>query len=212
MKKVFSLMMLLLVASVSFVIAAGPGGCNGDCPYDNNGTGNQEMVATANQIGAKVMAGNYSGANGQMIQIKTNSKNRSQLEVGNVSVECSRDCNMTQEMVQNQTRLYAKMSNGKNAEIKVMPDTASQKAMERLQLHVCSADNGCALELKEVGSGNQTRMAYEVQAEKEYRMLGFFKATGNNKVQVDAETGDVISAKKPWWSFLAKEVEPAEEA
>ena len=217
MKRVFSLMTLLLMLSVSFAIAAGPGsgcdgdcnveGCDGDCPYGYDGNGGQEMIATAIQMKSQVMAGNYSGANGQMIQVKMNNQSRIQLQVGNVSANCSQDCNMTQEMVQNQTRLYAKMSNGVNAEIKVMPDTASQQAMERLQLHVCSADNGCALELKEVGSGNQTRMAYEVQAEKEYRVLGLFRAAGNNKVQVDAETGEVISAKKPWWSFLASEVE-----
>ena len=216
MKKVFSLMTLLLMVSVSFAIAAGPGsgcdgdcnveGCDGDCPYNNDGTGNQEMIATAAQVGAQVMAGNYYGANGQMIQVKMNNQNRIQLQAGNVSAECSQNCNMTQAMVQNQTKLYAKMSNGQNAEIKVMPDTASQKAMQRLQLKVCSEDNGCSLELKEVGSGNQTRMAYEVQAEKQYRMLGIFKATGNNKVEVDAETGEVLSTKAPWWSFLASEV------
>ena len=202
MKKIFSVMMLFLVASISFALAAGTNGDNG-----NENPENQNLMTQAR---AQVMAGNYVGENGQMMKIQKNEQDRLRIQSGNVSAECSQECNMTQEMVQNQTRLYAKMSNGNNAEIKVMPDVASEKAMEKLQLKNCVESEGCSLELKEVGKGNQTRMAYEVQAKKEYKMLGIFKAMGKNKVNVDAESGEVISAKKPWWSFLAKEVEETE--
>lgn len=189
MKKIFSLMMLLLVASAGFVFAQGVG-----------------QQAENVQARVQAMTGEYPGENGQMIKIQKTEQNRLKIEAGGISAECSEDCNMSQEMVQNKTKLQVKMSNGMNAEIKVMPDVASEKAIERLQLKVCSAENGCSLELREVGQGNQTRMAYEVQAEKEYRMLGIFKAMGKNKVEVDAESGEVISAKKPWWAFLASEV------
>lgn len=102
-------------------------------------------------------------------------------------------------------RLRARLSNGKNAEIKVMPDTASARAIERLQLKNCNADNGCSIQLKEVGNGNQTRAAYEVKAEKEAKVLGLFKTRMHVRAEVDAETGEVMKTNKPWWAFIASE-------
>jgi hypothetical protein len=34
-------------------------------------------------------------------------------------------------------------------------------------------------------------------------MFGLFKVKGKVTAEVDAETGEVISVKKPWWSFMA---------
>lgn len=106
---------------------------------------------------------------------------------------------------QNKTKLEAKISNGKYSEIKIMPDTASQTAIERLKLKVCSQINNCTIELKEVGQGNQTKVHYEVQAEKEYKVLFLFKTKGKIIADIDSENGQVISVKNPWWSFLARE-------
>lgn len=105
----------------------------------------------------------------------------------------------------NKTKLGAKISNGKYSEIKIMPDTASQIAIERLRLKVCSQTNNCTIELKEVGQGNQTKVHYEVQAEKEYKVLFLFKTKKKVIADIDSENGQVISVKKPWWAFLAKE-------
>lgn len=101
--------------------------------------------------------------------------------------------------------LYAE--NGKNMEVKIMPDTASERALERLKLNVCSEENNCSIELKEVGNGNQTKAAYEVKVEKQARVLGLFKTKMQVQAQVDAENGEVIQTKKPWWAFLASESE-----
>lgn len=124
------------------------------------------------------------------------------LHAGESSAECE-DCNLTQT----QNRIHTMMSNGQNAEIKIMPDTASERALERLQLKNCSGV--CDLELKEVGTGDNTRMAYEVKAQKNARFLGIFPATMNVEAQIDAETGEVIRSKKSWWAFLASESDEA---
>jgi hypothetical protein len=60
------------------------------------------------------------------------------------------------------------------------------------------------IQLKETGKGNETRLAYEVQAERHAKLLGIFSMKMQVKTEVDAENGEV-SVKKPWWAFLASE-------
>jgi hypothetical protein len=100
-------------------------------------------------------------------------------------------------------RVY--LSNGAHAEVKVMPDRASEVALKRLRAK-CEERN-CSVELKEVGYGpnNRTRVAYEVKTEKDARILFIFGKKMFVSAQVDAETGDVLVVKKPWWAFMAKE-------
>ncbi len=86
------------------------------------------------------------------------------------------------------------LSNGRQAEIKIMPETASEKAIERLgQLNF-------TVELKEVGN-NQT--AYKLKAEREGKIFGLFRVMADVYVEVDAESGEVLRTRKPWWAFLA---------
>ncbi|MBT7705895.1 hypothetical protein HN747_00460 [archaeon] len=154
---------------------------------------------------AQVMNGSYSGGGGQQMMVQQTTNARVRLEVGGIGAEC--DCNMTQEQSQNQTKLYAALSNGKNAEIKVMPNAASETALEKLRLRSCDEGNNCSIELKEVGAGEKAQLAYEVKAERSSRVLGLFRARMNVQTQVNAETGEVISTNKPWWAFLATEAE-----
>lgn len=107
----------------------------------------------------------------------------------------------------NKTKIMTQLSNGRNAEIKIMPDVASERALERLRLRVCTSENNCTLELKEVPVRDENRLAYEIHAEKQSRVLGLFKAKMQVQAQIDAETGEVIQSKKPWWAFLASESE-----
>lgn len=104
-----------------------------------------------------------------------------------------------------ETSLKVRLSNGNDVEVKIMPDTASERAIERLSLKVCSAENGCTIELKETGTGDEAKLTYEVKAKKESRVLGLFKKEMNVEVQVDAESGEVVKTHKPWWAFLAAE-------
>jgi len=166
-------------------------------------------VAVNNSVQAqqktKAQTGKYVGENGKEIQIQEKENNRVKLKVGNHSAECN--CNLTQEKVQNKTKLYVKLSNGKNAEIKVMPDTASETALARLRLKVCSEENNCTIELKEVGKGEQAELAYEVKRERQSKVFGLLNKKMQVQAQIDAENGEVIKTKKPWWAFLASESE-----
>jgi hypothetical protein len=107
-------------------------------------------------------------------------------------------------MVQNQTREYT-MNNGQNKTIKVMPEVASERAIEALKLRNCNETQGCQIELKEVGQGNQTRLVYEMQSKRQGRFLGLFKTEIKVNSEIDVETGEVSERGKSWWAFLVRE-------
>ena len=88
------------------------------------------------------------------------------------------------------------LSNGIKAEVKIMPETASQIAIEKL------GDLGFTIELKEVGKGEGAKAVYELTGDKQGKFLGIFKIRAKIQAQVDAENGNV-KVIKPWWSFLA---------
>ena len=199
------MILFISVFLISLVFAAQ--GEQGTSQGDGTGTQNPDAInqQTQDQNRIQIQDGTHEGEGGQMLKIQTQANNRIRLEVGGVSVDC--DCEMKQEKIQNKTKLYAELSNGKNAEIKVMPNTASEKALERLRLKVCSEEQGCNIELKEVGSGEQTKLAYELKTQRQSKVFGLFKAKMQVQAQVDAENGEVIKVKKPWWAFLATEPE-----
>ena len=210
------ILILLLVFGMSFSSAVqcdtslAYGGNEEECAEDplikKNATGQNTENTTSDEEGHRIgnrmmaQAGTYVGPQGQQMNIQR-LNNRVQLRVGNFSADC--DCNLTQEQVQNRTKLYAGLSNGRNAEIKIMPDVASETALQRLRLKNC--DGNCSIELKEVGQGNTTRLAYEINTQKQAKFLGLFKTQMQVQAQVDSETGEIIKVNKPWWSFLASE-------
>jgi len=227
MKKLaFSLIFGILF--ISLVFAAGPGSGQGsqvntDTVIQNQGQiqetnieqtqeanqGEGTMVQNQVQDKTRVKSGDYISENGKNIKIEEKENNRLRLNVGGASAYC--DCNLTEEMVQNRTRLKVKLKNGKDTEVKIMPDVASNKALERLRLKNCVEANGCSIELKEVGSGNGAKLAYELKRERTSRLFGLFKMKMKVQAQVDAENGNVIQTKKPWWAFLASEPEEIED-
>lgn len=142
----------------------------------------------------------YMAQNGESIQVQGEG-NRTRLRVRDV--EAHTDLEVTSDG----QKFRAKLSNGRNAEIKIMPNVASERALERLRLRNCTESQNCTIELREVGQGNQSRLAYEVQAERHARILGLFQAKMQVQAQVDAETGELIRVGKPWWAFLATESE-----
>jgi hypothetical protein len=226
-KVILSVMVLVLMCSL--VLAAGQQGIhepgtgieNPEIKAAGQGTGQgleEGEVQGAGQgvgqgqgigQGQKVMAqtGNYVNQMGKQMKVQQQENNRFKLEVGGVSADCPLD--LTQEEWENRTKLYAGLSNGKNAEIKIMPDTASETALQRLGLRNCDED--CLIELKEVGSGEQIKAAYELRTQRNSRVLGLFRARMNVQAQVDAETGELVQVNKPWWAFLATEPEESSE-
>lgn len=113
--------------------------------------------------------------------------------------ECE-NCSVFEE---NGTLKY-QLSNGRNALIKIMPETASEKAIETLKLRNC--DN-CSIELKEVATKNNSTLTYEIRTRKQVKLFGLFSTEEEVEAQIDTESGKTINTKRPWWSFLASNSE-----
>ncbi len=220
--------MCVLVSSVVFAAGTGPEGQlnqgrpevtgqpedSGNPEVTGNGTqiihetqnqGEDTQIGVQQQTQIQVKSGVLTMQGGKQVQVQIQSNN--QIKLKSENIEAMTSMQMTQEQTQNGTKLQVKLSNGKNVEVKVMPDTASERALERLKLKTCSAENNCTIELKEVKQGEQVKAVYEVQVKKQAKFLGLFKMRMQVQAQVDAENGEVIRTKKPWWAFLASESE-----
>lgn len=129
------------------------------------------------------------------------------LEIITEKINAKTGLNLTTEEVENGTSigtiLRAYLSNGRWAEVRYMPDKASEIAQGVLR-EKCEERN-CTIRLVEVGKegSNNTILAYEISTDSDTKVLFFFKKKMPVMAQVNAETGEVISVKRPWWSFLA---------
>jgi len=92
------------------------------------------------------------------------------------------------------------LSNGEEKEIKILPNVASQTAINVFK------NKNITVELKEVKRGNNTAIVYEASSEKRVRLFGLFNVVAPLKTQIDSETGKVINFNKPWWYFLTSEI------
>ena len=101
----------------------------------------------------------------------------------------------------NKTHLNVHLSNGRFSEVKIMPATASARALEVLGAK-CEERN-CTIELKEAGKGNETKAVYKVHAKKDVKILGLFKAQMNVDADIDANNGEVIAKHEPWWAVIS---------
>lgn len=149
----------------------------------------------------------YTNENGKQFQLENLSTGKIKLEANKIKAETALE--VVPVGVLKKTRLEVKLSNGKNTEIKVMPDVASEKALEKFKLKVCSEENNCTIELKETGNGENSKPVYEVQMDRDAKVFLLFKTKMHVMAQVDAENGELVAVKKPWWAFLASE--PKEE-
>ncbi|MDA3836449.1 MAG: hypothetical protein PF542_02395 [Nanoarchaeota archaeon] len=215
MKKtiIFTGLLLVLMLGLASAVEIAPG--EGDAAYNKNViSGLQEDIPSdaprdgemqQRRINAEAtqFGGQQEGFGGQRM-ISENQEFR--FQNSQREVKCV-DCNLTESNGQ----VRATMSNGKNAAIKIMPEVASQRALERLRLHNCNETEGCSIELKEVGQGNDTRMAYEVRGKTKAKFLGIFATNAEVSTEIDAETGEVINTRKPWWAVLAKDKNETEE-
>jgi len=78
-------------------------------------------------------------------------------------------------------------------QIKILPNVASEAAIESVIQTVKK------IELKEEAA----KPVYSVKGTKQARILFIFPVTLEIETKVSAENGEIISVKKPWWSFLA---------
>ncbi len=115
----------------------------------------------------------------------------------------------TKNEVKTEVKSEVKSNNNDNLDgdllgIKIMPEKASQIALEKLGVKICSTNNNCTIELKTVGSAGNEIKQYEMQLEKDSKLFGLFPMKMHVSAIVDAQTGDV-KVNKPWWAFLASE-------
>lgn len=207
MNKVFMYFFVFLLA-VSFVFAAVSDtvtttGANPEAgtnsPEDSGNTESGNDNANGSQEGNLVATQTKNKGEASQLQVQTSSEFGSTIRSQDGKSEAKTEMKMSQG---EDGKTYAELSNGMKAEVKVMPETASEKALE--VLNAKCEETGCEIELKEVGKKEEAKAAYEVKAQKQVKVLGFIKAQMRTQAQVDAETGEVVKTRNSWWGFLAK--------
>ncbi len=117
------------------------------------------------------------------VTIEKDSEGISILNTKEISVKSSL------EIIEESQKIYIKTSDG-NKEFKILPEEAISKIGE--------IDN---IEIKieeEDGEG-----VYSISGTKEVKLFFIIPISAEVEQKVNIETGEVISVKKPWWSFLA---------
>jgi len=171
----------------------------------NQGIG-QKVSDQIEERKEEIKSSDYTGPLGQLLNVSGLVQNLKELRVNNTTAKT--DLNVTAETNSaGITKFKIILKNGSERDIKIMPDAASKKALEKLRIKTCSIDNNCTIQLKDVGSGNAKNIQYEVKLERHSKILGIFPKKMLVSAYVDAETGD-IKVHKPWWAFIA--TEPAE--
>lgn len=137
----------------------------------------------------------------KMIKIKEIGEKKKEISSG--KFKAITEVDLTSEDDSRGKVLKAILSDGRIADIELMPDEASAIALAELKAR-CEEIN-CKIELKDIVKNKKNLLAYELETEKDSRILFIFKKKMKLIAIVDAETGEIIQIKKPWWKFLARE-------
>jgi len=172
---------------------------------DGNNPENGSMIR--NRTREEIQTRNFTTDQGKEVAVRIEGLLYPEIQAGKNIARCEEDCMLESEDMDGKTKLFFKSQGGQSSEIKIMPDTASINALQRLRIKNCNESNGCNIELKQTGVGNQSRLMYEVTAQKQSKLFGLFAKKMQVNAEVDAETGEVVKAKKPWWAFLASETD-----
>ena len=111
-------------------------------------------------------------------------------------VEVEEEIELEEETNGTEYKLKARLRNGNVTHIKIMPDRASQIAIDRLRAL------NFTVELREIEHRNIPRVVYHIESNKTGRFLGVFKLAMKVEGQIDPETGEFLGTSKPWWAFL----------
>jgi hypothetical protein len=208
MKRVLGIIIcFMFLFSFVFVLAESNEGKTGALLNANLAGQEEDSVMVRERIQTRVNVGerlDIRRVNGSRIAVELRTGERLRIHANNFSADTRLN------LSQNGTMLRTRLSNGRNAEIKVMPDVVAEMALKRLRLKNCNeTSNNCTIELKEVGNNrnNETNLRYELQVERHYKILGLFKAKAKERVEIDAETGEVENQNRVWWRFMAMSVD-----
>lgn len=81
-----------------------------------------------------------------------------------------------------------------------------QEAVARAEMEVggsCMED--CEVEIDRESEAQGDILVYEVEVQKQTRVLGLWDAQMDIGTRIDAQTGAVLDIDRPWWAFLASE-------
>ena len=96
-------------------------------------------------------------------------------------------------------------ADGEVISVDILPDEALEIARQRLRFRGRFRnlnESDISMNLEEITHNNIPRVVYNIQANQNGRFLGIFKLAMDVEAQVDPETGEVITASRPWWAFL----------
>ncbi|MEM5828993.1 MAG: DUF333 domain-containing protein [Candidatus Aenigmatarchaeota archaeon] len=82
----------------------------------------------------------------------------------------------------------------KNISINVIPSIATQVVMTKEPIDKI---NNAELDIE-----NETIATYKIEGNRKAKLIGIIPVELKIRARVNAETGDIISVEKPWWSFL----------
>jgi uncharacterized membrane protein YkoI len=94
------------------------------------------------------------------------------------------------EISEQDLKVVVKTSSG-TAELKVLPDQAAAKGLKVEEVK--------SMKLVEE-KGNPV---YDISGKKRGRLFALIPVSGDVEQKVDAQSGEIIYTKTPWWSFLA---------
>ncbi|MDO8564066.1 MAG: PepSY domain-containing protein [Nanoarchaeota archaeon] len=117
------------------------------------------------------------------------------------SVKAGSQLNLTVKGNGNASKIGVYLSDGRFVEVKYLPDQASAIALKKVNKGLSGLES--FIELKEININKEERVVYEIDANKEIKILGIFDGDLKVKAYVDAETGELVMLEKPWWTSLA---------
>lgn len=119
--------------------------------------------------------------------------------------EIESEIEIEEEDENGEVRFKAKLSDGSEKEVKVLPQQASEIAREQF------ISRDIEIEIRERTDRNVPQVVYYIESGKEGRFLGVFKLRMRVDGEIDAETGELIELNKPWWAFLVAEPDSLED-
>jgi len=109
-----------------------------------------------------------------------------------------------QNELENQYRSSYQISTGEFIDVKITQQNAKEQIRnqirQRLRIQNCSCENIQVVEIK--NKQNQLRVAYQSNEEFKGRILGIFNKRVMVQTNLDVETGELISIKKPWYMWM----------
>ncbi|MBU2562443.1 MAG: PepSY domain-containing protein [Nanoarchaeota archaeon] len=137
--------------------------------------------------------------------IKCEFKNRREMTIragksGNMIIQTKEANASTKvELYKSNESVYGVFRGNKTKEI-ILPDRVKEKIKERVRARLENHE----ITLDEEG-------VYHVQAKKRARLFFLIPVKEDIASEVDAETGEVIRIRHPWWGFLARDTPDTEE-